>query len=205
MTLFEKIYNFTLFDHLILTPAIFAYFQIVHLAAYTPSSQFDQYIIPVMNLKPAARQRHQLRVITVGFYRMLKCLQRNTVLKSKTEIAAIKSFLNWLESTKSNDPDSKGIILIYHERIKFIPFMLLEAVKRYDMLERFSKVVCGFVDAYALSKEKCQDNIKFITLHELAKLFLNYEENDDIENFHGNAVVRAKLVHQIVQHLAKGM
>lgn len=157
-----------------------------------------------MNLKPAARQRHQLRVITVGFFRMLKCIQSNTVVKSKTEIAAVKSFLNWLESIKSSDPNSKGIILIYHERIKFIPYMLLEAVKRYDMFERFSNAVYGFADGYALTKEKCQNNIKFVSLRELAKLFLNYEENDDIENFQGNAAVRAKLVYEIVQHLAKG-
>lgn len=28
-----------------------------------------------MNLNPAARQRHQIRVITVGFFRMLKSMQ----------------------------------------------------------------------------------------------------------------------------------
>lgn len=51
--------------------------KIVHLAAYTPEEQFDQYVIPVMNLNPAARQRHQLRIITVGFFRMLKCTLTN--------------------------------------------------------------------------------------------------------------------------------
>lgn len=49
--------------------------EIVQLAAYTPESQYSQYIIPIMNLNPAARQRHQIRVITVGFYRMLKSMQ----------------------------------------------------------------------------------------------------------------------------------
>lgn len=49
--------------------------QIVQLAAYTPDEQFGQYIMPIMNLNPAARQRHQIRVITVGFFRMLKSMQ----------------------------------------------------------------------------------------------------------------------------------
>lgn len=46
--------------------------EIVQLSAYTPNSNYSQYIMPYMNLNPAARQRHALRVITVGFFRMLK-------------------------------------------------------------------------------------------------------------------------------------
>jgi len=49
--------------------------QIVQLAAYTPTDHFEQYIMPYMNLNPAARQRHQVRVISIGFYRMLKSMQ----------------------------------------------------------------------------------------------------------------------------------
>lgn len=49
--------------------------QIVQLAAYTPKDHFEQYIMPYMNLNPAARQRHQVRVISIGFYRMLKSMQ----------------------------------------------------------------------------------------------------------------------------------
>lgn len=178
--------------------------QIVHLAAYTPTDEYDQYIIPVMNLNPAARQRHQLRVITVGFFRMLKSILGNTVVKSKTEIVALKSFLNWLEQRKANDNESKGIILIYHEPIKFIPYMLLEAYKRYDLLDRFSSSVAGFVDGQALTEEKCASTCKSSTLRELAKMFLDYKEDDDMKNFEGNASVRARLAYQVIQHLAKG-
>lgn len=49
--------------------------QIVQLAAFTPKDHFGQYIMPYMNLNPAARQRHQIRVISIGFYRMLKSMQ----------------------------------------------------------------------------------------------------------------------------------
>lgn len=49
--------------------------KIVQLAAYTPKDHFEQYIMPYMNLNPAARQRHQVRVISIGFYRMLKSTQ----------------------------------------------------------------------------------------------------------------------------------
>ncbi|EDW43598.1 GM15046 [Drosophila sechellia] len=49
--------------------------EIVQLAAYTPTDHFEQYIMPYMNLNPAARQRHQVRVISIGFYRMLKSMQ----------------------------------------------------------------------------------------------------------------------------------
>lgn len=180
------------------------YLQIVHLAAYTATDEYDQYVIPVMNLNPAARQRHQLRVITVGFFRMLKSMLGNTVVKSKTEIVALKSFLNWLEERKASDNESKGIILIYHEPIKFIPYMLLEAYKRYDLLDRFSSLVAGFVDGQALTEEKCANTCKQSTLRELAKMFVDYKEDDDMKNFEGNASVRARLAYQVISHLAKG-
>lgn len=183
---------------------VFTQKKIVHLAAYSPKDQFDQYVIPVMNLNPAARQRHQLRVITVGFFRMLKCTLTNKVLKSKTEIVALKSFLDWLEERKKVDTDSNGIVLIYHEAIKFAPYMLLEALKKYDLLERFSKVVTGFVDGHALTEAKCVNEAKMTTLRDLAKLCLSYEEKNDAENFEGNAMVRARLTYEVVQHFAKG-
>lgn len=157
-----------------------------------------------MNLNPAARQRHQLRVITVGFFRMLKSMLGNTVVKSKTEIVALKSFLDWLEERKANDNDSKGIILIYHEPIKFIPYMLLEAYKRYDLLERFRSVVAGFVDGQTLTEAKCANTCKTSSLRELAKMFVDYKEDDDMKNFEGNASVRARLAYQVIQHLVKG-
>lgn len=158
-----------------------------------------------MNLNPAARQRHQLRVITVGFFRMLKSMLGNTVVKSKTEIVALKSFLSWLEERKAAENDSKGVILIYHEPIKFIPYMLLEAYKRYDLLERFSKLVVGFVDGQALTDAKCANTCKTSSLRDLGKMFVDYKEDDDMKNFEGNAAVRARLAYQVIQHLIKGI
>lgn len=49
--------------------------QIVNVAAYTKNAEFSQHIMPLMNLNPGARQRHQVRVINVGCFRMLKSMQ----------------------------------------------------------------------------------------------------------------------------------
>lgn len=157
-----------------------------------------------MNLNPAARQRHQLRVITVGFFRMLKCTLTNKVLKSKTEIVALKAFLDWLEERKKADTGSNGVVLMCHESIKFAPYMLLESLKKYDLLDRFSKVVTGFVDGQALTEAKCANDAKASTLRELAKMVLNTEDKDDAEHFEGNAMVRAKIAYEVVEHFAKG-
>lgn len=103
--------------------------EIVQLSAYTPNSEFGQYIMPYMNLNPAARQRHQVRVITIGFFRMLKSMQTYKMVKTKTEVAALHDFLDWIEKIKKLE-NSDGIILIYHEQRKFIPYMILEAFKK---------------------------------------------------------------------------
>ena len=176
----------------------------MHLAAWSPDDSYEQYILPVMNLNPAARQRHQIRIITVGFFRMLKCIMTNKVVRSKPEIAVLKSFLVWLEEAKAKDTGSDGVILIYHEPIKFIPFMLLEAFKRYDLLERFSEVVVALVDGHSLAEDKSDDEIKSHTLRILGKQYLNYDENDGEKNFEGNAGVRARLAYQVLEHLSKG-
>lgn len=177
--------------------------QIVHLAAYSPTDEFDQYVIPVMNLNPAARQRHRMRIITVGFFRMLKCTLTNKVVKCMIEITAIKSFLEWLEECKSADTGSAGVILIYHEPIKFIPYMLLEALKKYDLLERFAKVVSGFVDGHAFVEAKSDENANN-SLIELAKTHLDFEEDDSEKNFEGNAMVRARLAYKLLEHFGNG-
>lgn len=83
-----------------------------------------------MNLNPAARQRHQVRVITVGFFRMLKSMLTFKVIKTKAEVLALNEFLTHLEQIKAADADSQGIILVFHEQRKFVPYMVIEAMKK---------------------------------------------------------------------------
>ncbi|XP_068148198.1 maternal protein exuperantia [Drosophila tropicalis] len=145
--------------------------EIVQLAAYTPDDHFEQYIMPYMNLNPAARQRHQVRVISIGFYRMLKSMQTYKIIKSKSEIAALKDFLNWLEHLKLNNPNSDGIVLLYHEERKFIPYMILESLKKYGLLERFTKSVKSFANSLNLAKASLGDNhTKHYSLRKLSKM-----------------------------------
>lgn len=174
--------------------------QIVHLAAYTPKEQFDQYVIPVMNLNPAARQRHQLRIITVGFFRMLKCTLTNKVVKCKTEVITLKTFLDWLEERKAAETESDGIVLVYNESIKFVPYMLLEALKKYDLVDRFSKLVVGFVDGHALAEAKTDSIEKLDALRE--KVIGMAKEKDPEKNFEGNAMVRANAAYKMLEELA---
>lgn len=155
-----------------------------------------------MNLNPAARQRHQLRIITVGFFRMLKCTLTNKVVKCKTEVVALKSFLDWLEQRKEADTDSNGVVLVYYESIKFIPYMLLEALKKYDLVERFAKLVVGFVDGHALAEAKYDDVAKIESLREMTKELPAGEDQD--MNFEGNAMVRARSAWKILEQMAKG-
>ncbi|XP_055839251.1 maternal protein exuperantia isoform X2 [Episyrphus balteatus] len=148
--------------------------EIVQLAAYTPNSHFEQYIMPYMNLNPAATNRHQVRVITIGFYRMLKSLQTFKVIKSKSEVAALKDFLNWLESLKKSNPESDGIVMIYHEERKFIPYMILESLKKYDLLERFQQTVKAFANGFHLAQKNVTSTnedgtIQYLSLRKLAK------------------------------------
>lgn len=43
--------------------------EICQIAAYTPTSQFSQYIMPYAALNPIAQRRHSIRVVTINRYR----------------------------------------------------------------------------------------------------------------------------------------
>lgn len=142
--------------------------EVVHIAAYTPNDQFSQYIMPLMNLNPGARNRHKIRVITVGFFRMLKSTVDAKVIKTKTEIATLMEFLAWLEKVNGSN---NGIIFVYHEQIKFVPYMMIEIMKKYNLWERFGKLVKGFVNGYDVYEDEVKaKSLKFLPLTDNLKL-----------------------------------
>ncbi|KRG03997.1 maternal protein exuperantia isoform X2 [Drosophila mojavensis] len=203
--------------------------EIVQLAAYTPTDHFEQYIMPYMNLNPAARQRHQVRVISIGFFRMLKSMQTYKIIKSKSEVAALKDFLDWLDQLKSKNPNADGIVLLYHEERKFIPYMILQSLVKYGMLDRFTKTVKSFVNSFNLAKSTVGDT-KHYSLRNLSKILSKAKEetakgngNDneadsnssstdkhvknglqqkERDEFDGSASVRAKLTFNVALQLS---
>lgn len=174
--------------------------EIVQISAYTPEHQYSQYIMPLMNLNPAARQRHQVRVITVGFFRMLKSMQTYRVVKTKTEVSALNEFITWLEQRHREDEGSDGVVLIYHEQRKFVPYMVIEALKKYNLLDRFTNTVKSFANGFKLAEEKCTKTIKYFSIRQLSKLVLDESEAKD--GFEGDAAYRARLAYQITRRLS---
>lgn len=170
--------------------------EICQIAAYTPKSTFSQYIMPYGDLNPGARRRHNVKVVTVGRYRMLTDSRTRKVLKTKSEVSALIDFLEWLEKEKG---DATSVILIYHEPRRLCPTMLLEALIRYNLLERFQAVVAGFADGYALAHDKCRDTVKSVTLRVLAHVLLD-AEGVSVEA----ALDRATAAYRIVEHLSQG-
>ncbi|XP_038119591.1 maternal protein exuperantia isoform X2 [Culex quinquefasciatus] len=174
--------------------------EIVQISAYTPEHQHSQYIMPLMNLNPAARQRHQVRVITVGFFRMLKSMQTYRVVKTKTEVSALNEFITWLEERLREDEGSDGVVLIYHEQRKFVPYMVIEALKKYALLDRFTATVKSFANGFKLAEQKCTKTIKYFSIRQLADLVIGEDEAKG--GFEGNAAYRARLAYQLARKLA---
>lgn len=59
--------------------------EICQIAGYTPSSSYAQYVMPFKDLNPPARKRHNIRVVTIGKYRMLKDNKTNKVRNRETK------------------------------------------------------------------------------------------------------------------------
>ncbi|XP_046433574.1 maternal protein exuperantia [Neodiprion virginianus] len=170
--------------------------EICQIAGYTPSSSYGQYVMPFKDLNPPARKRHNIRVVTIGKYRMLKDNKTNKVLKTKSEISALIDFITWLESVKGDAAD--GVILVYHEPRKVIPSMLLESLRKFNLLDRFKQTVKGFANGFNVAEVKCADTVRTFSLRTLSRVMLDKEEELD------NAVDRARLALQVIQHLSAG-
>lgn len=124
------------------------------------------------------------------------------VIKTKTEIATLTDLLNWLEKI-SDDKD--GIILVYHEQSKLAPYMLIEAMKRFNLFERFDKIVKAFVNGYELSDDDQKGKgLKYLTLVQNYKVHADNLKMDvkESDEFEGNATVRAKLSYEICKLLS---
>lgn len=170
--------------------------EICHIAAYTPTSQFSQYIMPYRDINPTFIRRHLIRVINSGRYRMLKDLKTNKYIKTKSAASALTDFILWLENNRGDAAD--GVILVYHEFRKSAPAMLLEALKQYSLLDRFKEVVKGFTNGFDVAEAKCSKTMKSFTLRMMSKVLLNKDENLS------NASDRARTAYQVMVHLGQG-
>ncbi|XP_026470755.1 maternal protein exuperantia-like [Ctenocephalides felis] len=171
--------------------------EICHIAAFTPTSQFSQYIMPYANVNPSARRRHNIRVTTDDRFRVLRSNINNKVIRTKSEIFGLIDFLNWLDEVKSKS-DGAGVILIFHEPKKMVSYMLLEALQRHHLFGKFHEIVKGFANGHALAEEKYSATMKSFKLKVLSRVLLDREEQFD------NASNRAKIIWEIAQHLGQG-
>lgn len=169
--------------------------EIVQLAGYTPESKFSQYIMPFADLNPVYSRKHNIRVFNAIRYRRLKDMRTGQFLKTKSEISAITDFVQWLETVKG---DTEGVVLIFHEVRKTTPAMLLEALKRNNLLDRFKLVCKGFTNGFSVAKAKCEKSIKTYNLRIMGKVLLGRENSD-----FSNAVERASTIYDIAVHLAQ--
>ncbi|CAD1468676.1 unnamed protein product [Heterotrigona itama] len=168
--------------------------EICQIAGYTPSSSYSQYVMPYKDLNPPAMKRHNMKIVTIGKFRVLKDNKTNKALKTKSEVSALTDFLTWLSSIRGDAAD--GIILVYHEPRKVIPAMLIESLKKYNLLERFKQIVKGFANGFNVAETKCAGTVRAFTLRTLSQSLFEEEKRLD------NAKDRACLALQIVQHLS---
>lgn len=68
-------------------------------------------------------------------------------------------------------------------------------------MDRFSSLIVGFGNNYWLAERKCCQPFKYLSLTQLAKMFLNLSDEAEKNLFEGNAAVRAKLAYDIFQYL----
>lgn len=169
--------------------------EIYQIAAYTPTRDYSQFIMPFGDLTVSCQRKHHIRIFNKGKYRTFKDIRTNTFIKSKSDVSALTDFVVWLEKIRE-DANNDGIILIYHEIRKISPWILLEVLRKYNLVERFQKVVKGFANTFDIAQAKCENSTK--SLRFMSKVLLTREYKD-----FSSAVDRAKVSYEIATHLAQ--
>ena len=85
--------------------------------------------------------------------------------------------------------------------------MVIEAMKKYRLLERFEKTVKSFVNGYDLTDEKRGgEGIKYLNLQQNYKVQTEKlgMEVKELNEFEGDATVRAKLSYEIITLMSHG-
>ncbi|SPP78902.1 blast:Maternal protein exuperantia-1 [Drosophila guanche] len=149
----------------------------VQLAAYTPKDNFQQYIMPP-----------------------------SKIIKSKSEVAALMDFLAWLEMLAAKQANTDGIVLLYHEERKCIPYMILEALKKYGLIDGFNRTVKSFANIFNIAKASMSNtNIRKCGLHKLSMLLskpkddISGKENEP-ENIKQNVSINDKSSKNGINH-----
>ncbi|XP_046403095.1 maternal protein exuperantia-like isoform X2 [Ischnura elegans] len=168
--------------------------EICQIGAYTPTSSFSQYVMPYRDLTQAARRRHNIRIITIGRFRMLKDVKRGRVLKTKSEVSALTDFIQWLSEAKG---DKDGVVLLKHENRKIMTPLLLEALGKYNLMDDFRKVVVGFADGYAFAENKCAKSVRYFTLRTLTSILL-HRDDQELDHAHN----RAQAIYEVATNVA---
>lgn len=68
-------------------------------------------------------------------------------------------------------------------------------------MDRFSSLIVGFGNNYWLAERKCCQPFKYLSLTQLAKMFLQISDEEEKSLFEGSSSVRAKLAFDIFHYL----
>lgn len=170
--------------------------EICHIAVHDACSTFEQYVMPYRDIDYSSRKRYLLKTVNIGVYRVLRETVGGKILKTKSEISALTDFVNWLEERKT--VEGRDVIIMYYETYTPAPFILIESLKKYNLLPRFKETVKGFANSFNYIKSKCEKIMLTYSIKNLAKILLNKEYNNH------NACERARILYEIVAHLSVG-
>jgi len=158
---------------------------------------YSQYIMPHRNVSFSSRNAFGLTVVSLDYQRMLRDVNTGKLLKTKSEISALKDWMKWLEEIKE---DADGIILVHHahDQTRDVHVgLLLLALTRYNLVQQFSNIVKGFCNSVnVISDLGDKSVITSLSLRSLCKTVLK-----DPHLSTTKAVERCTRIYEIVSEI----
>lgn len=135
------------------------------IGAYCPGfTIFNQYVLPVKFINPEAASKIHLQVIIHDGKRALMDTVSRQLLDATDERTALIRFMEWLTMVRGFHD---GVVMISHSTIKLDVPVLLQALQRHKLDQKFFLIVKGFGDSFGPFSMEYRNHFQVLSLQSL--------------------------------------
>ncbi|GLH01362.1 Maternal protein exuperantia [Gryllus bimaculatus] len=147
--------------------------EIILLSVFSPGAYFTQYVMPQCDLNPTVAKKFGLEVVDNNNDRKLIDTTTQEAVATKSLKNTLRHFVRWLRGAEKG---TDGIILFTFDRRRAAIPLLLRALEKYRLTEKFSYSVKGFVVLREAAKTAFKQTFVSYSMTALSRILLGLHE-----------------------------
>ncbi|GLH15158.1 Maternal protein exuperantia [Gryllus bimaculatus] len=146
--------------------------EIMLLSVFSPVAYFTQYVMPQHDLHPSVAKKFGLEIVEKKRSRKLVDSSNHKTVSTRSMKNTLRHFVRWLRGAEKG---TDGVILFTFDRRRAAIPLLLQALEKYKLTEKFSYSVKGFVVLQDAVKTAFKETFVSYTMTSLSRVVLDLE------------------------------